>query len=170
MPIKLLKGTQPIQKLQVKTRKLNFKRLSIGKLLKILPTITDNITDVLMKIVEFTNQRRNILTQNILEVDSKDFVPKDLDVSGFADLMATAISEHLKNERLLLRDTDNVRFGNDGNLDTTAVIDPLAGELLKTDRRKYLEYQVERLSENLVNNKFASELLKQKQGREQQEW
>ena len=138
--------------------------------MKILPTITDNITDVLMKIVEFTEQRRELLTQNILEVDSEDFVPKDLDVSGFADLMTVAISEHLKNERLLLCDTDNIRFRSEGNIEMTPIADHEAEKLLKADRRKYLEYQVEKLSENLVNNKVASELLQQKQKCGDTEW
>lgn len=138
--------------------------------MNILPTITDNITDVLLKIVEFTEQRREILTQNILEVDSEDFVPKDLDVSGFADLMTVAISEHLKNERLLLCDTDNIRFCREGSLEMTPIADDEAEQLLKADRRKYLEYQVEKLSENLVNNKVASELLQQKQNLGGMEW
>ena len=67
-------------------------------------TITnDNVTEILNKIVDFTDRRNTVITDNILNVNSDNYTPRDLDAKGFAELMASALSEHLINDRLLER-------------------------------------------------------------------
>ncbi len=127
-------------------------------------TASDNLTEVLEKIVEFTSRRDKVLTRNIEEFDTDGFVPKDLDVVGFADLMTMAVAEHIENDRLLLRDSDNIRFGRAGSFEAVSVVDSRAAKLLEINRKKYIEMQVNKLSENLVNKRMAMELLEQKQG------
>ena len=122
-------------------------------------TTSSNITEVLEKIIEFTNRRDEVLTQNIEDFDDDGFVPKDLDVTGFADLMTMAVAEHIKNDRLMLRDNDNIRFGRQGAFETTTVADDKATDLLENNRKKYIELQINKLSENLVNKRMAMELL-----------
>lgn len=126
--------------------------------------ITDNITEVLVKIIEFTQSRQKVLTQNINQMHAAGFVPKDLAVDEFSALLNEAVGEHVRNKRLLLRDTDNVKFGTEGNFEVRPLIDELAKELLETDSDKYLEFQIEKLLENSLNQRVAAELLKQKQG------
>jgi flagellar basal body rod protein FlgB len=46
--------------------------------------ITDNITELLVKIIEFTQRRQKILIRNINNVRSPGFVPKDLAVDEFS--------------------------------------------------------------------------------------
>ncbi len=127
-------------------------------------TASDNLTEVLEKIIEFTSRRDKVLTRNIEKFNTDGFVPKDLDVTGFADLMTMAVAEHIENDRLLLRDNDNIRFGRAGSFETANVVDSRAAKLLKVNRKKYIEMQVNKLSENLVNKRMALELLEQKQG------
>ena len=126
-------------------------------------TITDNVTDVLEKIIEFTRRRNNVLARNILDINEPDFIPKDLDVPGFADLMGDAVSEHIRSRRLLLCDNNNIKFGSGGDFKSLPVIDKQAGNLLCENVKAYLRLQMEKLSENTLNNKVANQLLKHKQ-------
>ncbi len=57
-------------------------------------TTTDNITELLIKIIEFTQTRQKILTRNINNIDSFGFEPKDLEVDEFSELLHNAINEH----------------------------------------------------------------------------
>ncbi|MHC4291951.1 MAG: hypothetical protein ACYTEU_07360 [Planctomycetota bacterium] len=131
--------------------------------MKVTTATIDNITEVLTRIIEFTERRREILTRNLFDYKSSDFQPKDLPVCEFAECMTEAVSEHLRSERLLLCDKDNVTFGEEGSFDALPVVDSEARNLLNTDTKQYLQMQIHKLSENLMNNRIAVELLKQKQ-------
>ena len=128
-------------------------------------TTTDNITEVLIKIIEFTERRQQLLTRNIRDINVPRFVPQDLDTAEFADLMAQALAEHIRNQRLLLRDSKNIKFGTDGNFESLPIIDEHARALLEEDVQDYIDLQIKKLSENLLNNKVAYRLLRQKQSR-----
>ena len=52
--------------------------------------ITDNIAELLVKIIEFTRTRHKILARNIYNVESPGFVPKDLVTDEFSDLLNCA--------------------------------------------------------------------------------
>jgi flagellar basal body rod protein FlgB len=133
--------------------------------MKLSTTTIDNITEVLTRIVEFTDRRRDVLTRNLFDYQTTGFQPKDLPVCEFAECMTEAVSEHLRSKRLLLCDRENVSFGEAGSFDVDPVIDSNAMNLLKTSTKDYLQMQIHKLSENLMNNRIAVELLKQKQQR-----
>ena len=126
--------------------------------------ITDNITELLFKIIEFTQTRQKILTQNINDIHKLNFVPKDLAVDEFSDSLNNAITEHVRNRRLVLQDSENIKFGISGNFDVKPIIDKKAKLLLNENRDQYLEFQINKLLENSLNQRIAAELLKQKQG------
>lgn len=126
--------------------------------------ITDNITEVLVKVIEFTQTRQKILTQNLNDIYTPGFVPMDLEVDEFSDLLKCAVDEHIRNQRLVLRDTENIKFGANGSFRVKPVPDRYAKELLEESLDEYIELQVNRLLENSLNQKVAAELLKQKQG------
>jgi flagellar basal body rod protein FlgB len=126
--------------------------------------ITDNITELLVMIIEFTRARHKILVQNINDIDIPEFVPKDLLTDEFSNLLNNAIDEHIENQRLLLRDTENVKFGINGSFEVEPVVDKCARELLEENRDEYIELQINNLLENTLNQRVAAELLKQKQG------
>ena len=130
--------------------------------MKLSSTTVDNLTEVLTRIVEFTNRRRDILTRNLFDYKADGFQPKDLPVCEFAECMTEAVSEHIRSQRLLMCDRENVAFGKDGSFDVMPVIDSESESLLKTDTKQYLQRQIQKLSENLMNNRIAVELLKQK--------
>jgi flagellar basal body rod protein FlgB len=126
--------------------------------------ITDNITELLVKIIEFTHTRQKILTKNINNIHSSGFVPKDLAVGEFSDLMNRAVDEHILNQRLVLLDTENIKFGNAGTFYTKPIADKCAKKLLEENPDEYLELQTDKLLENSLNQRVAAELLRQKQG------
>lgn len=132
--------------------------------MKIASLITDNITELLVKIIEFTRTRHKILARNISNISSLGFVPQDLVADEFSDLLNNAIDEHIANRRLVLRDTENVKFGMGGNFKVKPTVDKYAKDLLDENRDKYIELQKNKLLENTINQRVAAELLKQKQG------
>ncbi|MFA5238116.1 MAG: hypothetical protein WC476_00210 [Phycisphaerae bacterium] len=125
--------------------------------------ITDNISELLVKIIEFTRSRQKILTRNINSINSPGFVPKDLVVEEFCSLMNNAIDEHARSRRLMFRDTSSIKFGNSGKLEIQPTVDSYAQKLLKENRDEYLEFQINKLSENSLNQRVAAVLLRQKQ-------
>ena len=133
--------------------------------MKLSTTTIDNITEVLTRIVEFTDRRRDVLTRNLFDYQAADFLPKDLPVCEFAECMTEAVSEHIRSKRLLLCDRENISFGEAGSFDVDPIIDSKAKNLLKTNTKDYLQMQIRKLSENLMNNRIAVELLKQKRQR-----
>lgn len=124
--------------------------------------ISDNINEILVKIIKFTKTRRKILIQNITNVRNPGFVPKDLAVNEFSDLLNNAIDEHIQHQRLVLLDTENIKFGDNGNFEVKPVIDEQSKELFEENQDEYFELQINKLWENSLNQKVAAELLKQK--------
>ncbi len=127
------------------------------------PLITDNITELLVKIIKFTRTRQKILIRNINSIHSSDFVPKDLALDEFSCLMNQAVDEHIQSQRLVMRDTENIKFGAAGSFEVKPIVDKYAKELLESNPDKYLELQINNLLENSLNQRIAAELLRQKQ-------
>ena len=126
--------------------------------------VTDNITELLVKIVKFTQIRQKILTSNINKIHCAGFVPRDLEVDAFSQQLNHAIEEHVLNSRLVLCDTENIKFGMCGEFEIEAIVDEEAKKVFETDRDEYLELQISKLLENSLNQRVATELLDQKQG------
>jgi len=125
--------------------------------------VTDNITEILVKIIEFTQSRQKILTQNITNVNNPGFVPKELAVNEFSGLLNNALDEHIRNRRLILRDTEHIKFGVSGSFEVKPVVDENSKELLEENRDGYLELQINKLLENSLNQRLAAEFIRQKQ-------
>jgi hypothetical protein len=121
----------------------------------------DNVSDLLLKIISFTRMRHDLLSENIKGIRTSGFLPRDLQVDEFADVMIQAVEEHVRSERLLLCDSDSISFGRDGDFDAEPVIDERAMDLFQKDIELYLQHQMGKLRENLLNQKIAMELLRQ---------
>lgn len=126
--------------------------------------VADNISDVLVKIIHFTQLRRRVLHENLQQAEAPGFTPKDMPVREFAEALNEAVAEHLQNRRLLFRDTANIKFGANNTMEAWPVVDPHAHALLQTSRDEYTELQINKLLENCLNRRVAEELLRQKCG------
>jgi len=125
--------------------------------------VTDNVSELLVKILEFTENRQIVLTRNINCMHISGFVPMDLAVDEFSELLNIALEEHICNQRLVLCDTENIKFGVDSGLEVKTVVDDCALELLEESRDEYIEEQIDKLLENALNQRVAAELLKDRQ-------
>jgi len=120
---------------------------------------TENVTELLLQILEFTEQRKEILTRNIFDRYKPEFIPRDLPAAEFAQCLTNALREHLCRNRLLFCDSSHVRFEANGLLEIEPVPDMEAHHLLRNNPTQYLKVQIQKLSENLLNNRIAAELL-----------
>ena len=129
-----------------------------------LPAIaTDNVTELLIKIIEFSQARQKILIKNINLANTKGFVPKDLPAEEFSCILNTALDSHIDNQHLIMQDTVNIKFGTAGHFEVNAIVDKTSVNLLRKNRNIYFELQVKKLFKNSLNQKAAVKLLKQKQ-------
>ncbi len=134
-----------------------------GSDMNLTSLVTDNITEVLVKIIEFTHTRQKIIMRNITCINNPGFVPQKLAVKEFSGLLNSAIDEHIQNKRLLLRDTENIKFGASGNFEVKPTVDRHSKLLLEKNRDEYLEVQIKKLLENSLNQRVAAEILRKKQ-------
>ena len=125
--------------------------------------INDNITEILNLLIGFTQARQKLLIQNIKNSHIAGFVPKELDVNEFSNLINFAVDEHIRTNRLVLYDTKNIKFGSDGDYKFTSIEDESGKVLIEDNVDEYFELQIKKLWENSLNQKVAVELLKQKQ-------
>jgi len=131
--------------------------------MNLLPLAKNDITELLVIIIRFTQMRQKTLIDNIFNIHTPGFTPRDLTVREFSLLLNRAISEHTQNQRLVLYDTDTIRFGHDGNVHVDPLADPNAKNLLQENKEQYLQLQIDKLLENALNQRIAAELLRTKQ-------
>jgi hypothetical protein len=120
--------------------------------------VRDNIDEMLVRIIQFTNLHHNILTENIRNCRKNNFVPKFVDIDDFARVVSIALSEHQRTKRLALCDSRTITFTSGGEFRLEAQIDMEAAELLEEDFQAYVELQRDRLKENMSNNRTACAL------------
>jgi flagellar basal body rod protein FlgB len=133
--------------------------------MNLLSLVPDNLTEVLLKILQFTALRHKVLFQNLQDAEDADFRPQDMPAAELAAVLDRAVAEHLQSHRLVFRDTDNIRFGPNGSMEVRAVVDERAETLLRTDRRAYVLHQKHLCHENTLNHLVAEGLLELACGR-----
>jgi len=132
--------------------------------MNITSLITDNITELLVKVLEFTGAREKLLTQNINNARAPQFVPKDLPIDDFCHMLNHALEQHITTGRLVLCDSERLKFGFRGSFRAEPVIDEHAATILSKSADRYIELETDKLLENALNRRIAAELLKMKQG------
>ena len=121
--------------------------------------VPDNITQILIKIVKFTQARQRVLVQNIINMHRPGFVPQELQEHEFSAVLNDAIDEHSRSRRLVLYDTEHIKFGERGLFEIRPVVDELGRELLAEDEGEYLLRQIGKLWENSLNQTMAAGML-----------
>jgi flagellar basal body rod protein FlgB len=130
----------------------------------LLSPIPDNLTELLERIIRFTELRRDVLYRNMQNTRTPGFMPQDMPVLEFVGVLNGAIAEHVQNRRLLFCDTENIRFGPNSVMEVRPQSDPAARALLERSHDEYLQLQIGKLLENSLNRKIAKELLTLKCG------
>ncbi|HAL44497.1 MAG: hypothetical protein A2Y12_05850 [Planctomycetes bacterium GWF2_42_9] len=120
--------------------------------------VRDNIDEMLVRIIQFTNLHHNILTDNIRNCRKSHFIPMCVDVDDFAKVVSIALTEHQKTGRLALCDSKTITFVQGGQFKLEPQIDWDAAELFESDFAAYVELQKIRIKENMSNNRTACAL------------
>ena len=107
------------------------KKAGKTKEVKSATATSDNLTEILLKVLEFTQIRQKILVSNFRDFDKPGFVPTDLPCGEFSDVLNIALNEQEKNNRLLFIDTNNIKFMRGGSFEAGAVPDNYAKYLMK---------------------------------------
>lgn len=121
--------------------------------------VRDNIDEILVRIIQFTNIHHNLISENIRGYRAAGFVPMYVDVEDFAKVISVALAEHQKTKRLALCDSRTVTFLQGGEFAVEPQVDFEAADLMCSDLPGYLDLQKSRLRENIANNKAACALL-----------
>jgi len=124
--------------------------------------VRDNIDEILVRIIQFTNIHHTILTENIRNCRKADFVPRYVDVEDFAKVISVALNEHQRNQRLALCDSRTISFTVGGEFTLKSQVDIEAAGLVENDFEAFIELQKDRLRENILNNKAACALFSHK--------
>lgn len=117
----------------------------------------------LQRMVQFTGQRHKLITNNIANLSTPNFTPRDLDPASFQEALGEAIDRRREgpgvfNAPLQPRDTARVRF-RDGGLSVRAET-PGRNILFHDRNNRSLEHQMQSLAENAMAHNGAMEMLK----------
>ncbi len=129
-----------------------------GRQTELSSLVRDNIDEMLVRIIQFTNIHHNILTENIRNCRQNNFVPMYVDVDDFAKVVSVALSEHQRSKRLAMCDSRTIRFTLGGEFSVEPQTDIEAAILIEEDFQAYIELQKNRLKDNMSNNKTACAL------------
>jgi len=126
--------------------------------------IEDNIDEILSIIIRFTKIRKKVLNTNVEQMYNAGFEPKDVPTEEFSQSINIAISEHVQSGRLLLFDSENLRFKSNGEFELSLIEDADDRKLFEKDIGLYLDAQSRKLAENQTHKMIAEELMKEKNG------
>lgn len=127
--------------------------------------IDTGATPVLERLVQFTGERHRYLTNNVANLSTPDYQPRDLSVGSFQEAMRKAVDERRQrtggpNGALHPRDTRQVAFGEKG---MSVRPEGLKHNILFHDRNnRSLEHTMKDLAENAMMHNAALEMLKSK--------
>lgn len=123
-----------------------------------VPSDTETILELLNMILHFTKSREQVLIDNIRFLEKPGFVPKDLDAEAFSQIVDAALTEYITHNRLVLRDTENIRFLQEGAFHVTPAQDEDAVRL-RPHAERYFQYQAQKLAQNATNARVAERLI-----------
>ncbi len=132
-----------------------------------VPSDTENIIELLNMILHFTKSREQVLIDNIRYLEKPGFVPKDLDAEAFSQIVDAALTEYITHNRLVLRDTENIQFLQEGAFHVRPAEDDDAVRL-RPNTERYLQYQAQKLAQNATNARVAERLIEM--GASDQPW
>jgi len=127
----------------------------------------DGALPVLERMVQFTERRHRLLTDNIANLSTPFFKPVDLDTDSFQRQLGQAIDDRRRSATpvagpLRLRDSGQVRFQPDGlDVRPQATNDNV---LFHDQNNRSLERTMQHLAENTMAHNMAIEMLRSRYG------
>jgi len=132
--------------MELRLSKLMFQR---NEIMQIKNTEQDSAVFELLEIViEFTRRRDMLLRSNVADMNKPCFAPQEFPVDDFVNQVEKAIAEQICEERILLEDSEYVKFSANGGFEVYPAVDEAASVLFKKDIVSYLRLQEEKVAEN----------------------
>jgi flagellar basal-body rod protein FlgB len=125
---------------------------------------TSGPAPVLERMIRFAGARQRLLSHNIANIDTPNFIPFDVSPRDFQEHLRDAVRQRRESGRsesgeLEVPDSDEVTTGSDGEM--KLVPRTPSGNILYHDRNnRDLERMMQALSENQMAFKAAADLLK----------
>jgi len=122
---------------------------------------------VLERVVQFTHARHRVLADNIANLSTPNFRPREMSVDGFQAALADAVDRRRAqtggpNAPLEMKDTPDLNFGPSS---ITQKIDFADDNILFHDRNnRSLEHTMQALAENAMVHNAAIEMIKSEFG------
>lgn len=109
----------------------------------------------------FTEQRQQVLAENVANVDTPDYHSKRLDAEVFQSALRDALdrSEGDRLQRVELRSREQVATDRHGRLVTTPVTEPAPNILFHDGTNGRLEKLMTQVTENQLQHSLATKLL-----------
>lgn len=118
---------------------------------------------VLERFTQFTAQRHKVLANDIANLSTPFFKPRDLDVKSFEATLGQAVNKRRRQAnptggKLRVNDTQQITFGKDGmSVNAEATNDNI---LFHDQNNRDLERIMQKLAENTLAHNMGIELLK----------
>jgi flagellar basal-body rod protein FlgB len=111
--------------------------------------------------LDFTQARHRMLTENIANVDTPHYQAKHLDVDGFQASLCKALDRRrqTRSPELVLAPTDQVRQAASGELVVKPQVEPAENILFHDRTNMSIERQMAALAENAMMHQTVTELL-----------
>lgn len=118
---------------------------------------------VLERVVQFTQQRHGVITDNVANLSTPYFKPRELDTGAFQAALRDAVDQRRDSADptfgpLELRDTDQLRFHH-GRIETTPG-QSNQGVLFHDQNNRDLERVMQDLAENTLAHNMGIEMLR----------
>ncbi len=118
---------------------------------------------VLEQVMSFTEERQNVLADNISNIDTVDYQMKDLDVDAFTASLTEAIERRASKgaaASLELKGTRNLSWDKEGRINATAIPSSPKNILFHDKNNRSVENQMAEMAKNGMMHNVAVELLR----------
>ena len=120
---------------------------------------------VLEQIMAFTEERQNVLADNISNIDTVDYQMKDLDTESFNASLEEAIERRSTKGAaapLEIKASRFISWDKEGRLNAEAVSAEPENILFHDKNNRSIEYQMSEMAKNGLKHNVAAELLRGK--------
>ena len=117
---------------------------------------------VLEQIMVFTEERQNVLADNISNIDTIDYQMKDLDVDAFRTSLSEAIEKRAGKgaaARLEIESSRNLSWDRSGRMQAKAISTEPQNILFHDQNNRSVEKQISEMAKNGLEHNVAVELL-----------
>ncbi len=127
--------------------------------------VSRGVTPVLEQIMVFTEERQNVLADNISNIDTVNYKMKDLDVDAFSASLSEAIEKRSRKggaASLEMKSSRNLSWDSRGRMQASTIVAEPGNILFYDKNNRSVEKQMSEMAKNGMTHNLAVELLRGK--------